>query len=96
MSVRLELTPYTIITNRMVDKQLSQLSSENEIWVLQALEHLALMALGDVVDVGDNLPGAFRLQVGNLRVYFDIEDQIIKVRALEKRGEAYKRKSRNR
>ena len=57
---------------------------------------LALSALGDVVGVGDNLPGVFRLRVGNLRVYFDVEDQTIKVRALEKRGEAYKRKSRNR
>ena len=60
MSVRPELTPYLIVTNRTVDKQLSQLSSENEIRVLNALEHLALSALGDVVDVGDNLYG-FRL-----------------------------------
>lgn len=96
MSVRPELTPYAVITNRVVNKQLGQLSSENEIRVLEALENLALSAVGDVVNVGDNLPGAFRLRVGDLRIYFDVEEQTIKVRLLEKRGEAYKKKSRNR
>jgi mRNA-degrading endonuclease RelE of RelBE toxin-antitoxin system len=96
VSVRPELTPYTIITNRVVNKQLGQLSSENEIRVLEALENLALSAVGDVVNVGNNLPGTFQLRVGDLRIYFDVEEQTIKVRLLEKRGEAYRRKFRNR
>jgi mRNA-degrading endonuclease RelE of RelBE toxin-antitoxin system len=96
VSVRPEFAPYTVITSTIFDKQLGKLSSENAIRVLNALEALGLTAVGDIVNVGAHLPGAFRLRVGDLRVYFDVENQMIVVNMLEKRGEAYKRKSRNR
>ena len=94
MSLRPELTPYTIVVTRVADKQIAALSSENELRVVIALERLALTAHGDTVDVGHELLGTLRLRVGNLRIYLDVSERTIIVRGIEKRGEAYRKKSR--
>lgn len=72
------------------------MSSENTERVLLALQHLALTANGDVVALGESYQAEYRLRVGNLRVFFDVvlPERIIFVADLEKRGEAYKKKSK--
>jgi mRNA-degrading endonuclease RelE of RelBE toxin-antitoxin system len=94
--VRVELAPLSLEIDRPARKQIAKLSVQNAERLLLALENMALTGEGDVKDVGNDFPGDFRLRVGDLRVYFNVEGRTIRVRAIEKRGEAYKRKSRNR
>ncbi len=95
MSIRPELTPYELGLSKAFQKQLAHLSDQDAERVSLALQRLALEGLGDVKDVGDDMNGAFRLRVGSLRIFLDTEGRRIMVRVLEKRGEAYKRRSRN-
>jgi mRNA-degrading endonuclease RelE of RelBE toxin-antitoxin system len=95
MSVRPELAPYELALGKTFQKQLSHLSDQDAERVAVALQRLSLEGIGDIKDVGDDMSGAFRLRVGSLRILFDVEERKILVRVLEKRGEAYKRRSRN-
>jgi mRNA-degrading endonuclease RelE of RelBE toxin-antitoxin system len=62
---------------------------------LRLFDDSHVQGLGDIKDVGDDMAGAFRLRVGSLRILFDLEAKRILVRSMEKRGEAYKKRSRN-
>ena len=95
MSVRPEFAPYQLVFAKAFQKQFKHLSDQNAERVAAALQRLSLEGLGDVSDVGDDMAGAFRLRVGALRILFDVEKNQIFIRVLEKRGEAYKRRSRN-
>jgi mRNA-degrading endonuclease RelE of RelBE toxin-antitoxin system len=94
VSVRPEFAPYQIFLGKAFQKQFDQLSDSSIRRVATALEKLALEGRGDIKNVGDDLPGAFRLRVGGLRIFFDVQGDSIFVRVLEKRGEAYKGRSR--
>jgi mRNA-degrading endonuclease RelE of RelBE toxin-antitoxin system len=96
VSVRPEFAPYTVEIRRSLEKQLEQISDQDAMRIADALERLGILGMGDVKDVGQDYPGRYRLRVGNLRIYFDVVGRIIVAVALEKRGEAYKRRSRNR
>ncbi len=52
--------------------------------------------IGDVNFLGNGYAGEYRLRVGDLRIFFDVvlPQRIIRVASLEKRGEAYKKKSK--
>jgi mRNA interferase RelE/StbE len=96
MSIRNDLTPYSIEYHRRAEKVIDSLSNENAERVLVALQQLALTAIGDIVFLGDGYQGEYRLRVGNLRIFFDVvlPERIIFVADLEKRGQAYKKKSK--
>jgi mRNA-degrading endonuclease RelE of RelBE toxin-antitoxin system len=95
MSVRPEFAPYEFMLAKAFQKQLDRLSNQDLERIGDALQRLSLEGLGDIKDVGDDMAGAFRLRVGAWRILFDVEERTIFVRVLEKRGEAYKRRSRN-
>ncbi len=96
VSIRLELVPYEIEYNRHARKALEKLSNENLERVLDGIERLAVTAIGDIETLGKGYITPFRLRVGDFRVYFavNIEPPIILIAGLEKRGEAYRKKSR--
>jgi mRNA-degrading endonuclease RelE of RelBE toxin-antitoxin system len=96
MPIRADLTPYQIGYERKAQKALEALSDENLERVLLALQTLALTAHGDVKFLGDGYVGEYRLRVGDLRIFFDVvfPERIIRVAGLEKRGQAYKKKSK--
>ena len=93
--MRPEFAPFQLELRAVAVKQLGKLSDLDAERIQGALERMAELGIGDIKDVGDDYPGKFRLRVGKLRIYFDFDDGIIDVKALEKRGEAYKRRSRN-
>jgi mRNA-degrading endonuclease RelE of RelBE toxin-antitoxin system len=95
MSVRPELVPYELALSKSFQKQFAHLSDQDATRVAGALQRLSLEGLGDVKDVGDDMAGAFRLRVGSLRILFDVQAQRILVQSMEKRGEAFKKRSRN-
>ena len=93
--MRPEFAPFQLELRATAVKQLGKLSDLDAERINHALERMAELGIGDIKDVGDDYPGKFRLRVGKLRIYFDLNDKIIDIKALEKRGEAYKRRSRN-
>ena len=96
MSVRLELVPYQISYSRKARKAVENLSDENFDRVLIGVEKLAEFAIGDIETLGKGYITAYRLRVGDLRLYFytKLEPPTIFIADLEKRGEAYRKKSR--
>jgi mRNA-degrading endonuclease RelE of RelBE toxin-antitoxin system len=95
VSVRPEFAPYTVEIRRGLEKQLDQVSDQDALRIVEALERLGIFGIGDVKDVGQDYPGRYRLRVGHWRIYFNVTSRTIDAVALEKRGEAYKRRSRN-
>jgi mRNA-degrading endonuclease RelE of RelBE toxin-antitoxin system len=96
VAIKPELTSYGLEITRQARKALEKLSTENALRLEQALLELASTAHGDVKSLGDNYAGEFRFRVGDLRIFFDVllPERIIRVTDLEKRGEAYKKKSK--
>jgi mRNA interferase RelE/StbE len=93
--MRPEVAPYQIDIRRTAQKQLDRLSDEDADRIAESLQRMAQLGIGDVKDIGDDYAGRYRLRVGDWRVYFNLEGNIIEVILLEKRGEAYKKRSRN-
>ncbi len=98
MAIKEELTPFQLEVTRNARKILEKLSTENAIRIEDALIRLCLTAQGDVVFLGNGYAGDYRLRVGNLRIFFDVRltDRVIVVTEIEKRGEAYTKKSKKR
>jgi mRNA-degrading endonuclease RelE of RelBE toxin-antitoxin system len=96
VALRPESLPYDVGSTPTADKQISRLSIEQQTRVLDALRRLAVSLQGDWLQIGKGYPGLYRLRVDGLRVFFDVEERLIVVTGIEKRGEAYRRKSRNR
>jgi mRNA-degrading endonuclease RelE of RelBE toxin-antitoxin system len=98
VAIRPELAPYRLELSRNARKELEQLSAENAERVAAALVALCESGTGDIKDLGEGYIGAYSLRVGSLRVYLDVvlPERTITVVGLEKRGEAYRRKSRKR
>ena len=94
--MRPEFAPYTLEIRRNVEKQFDKLSDQDVLRIVEALDRLALLGMGDIKDIGEDYPGRYRFRVGSWRVYFNLDGQVIDVVAIEKRGEAYKKRSRNR
>ena len=94
--MRPEFAPYTLEIRRSVEKQFDKLSDQDTLRIIEALDRLALLGMGDIKDIGEDYPGRYRFRVGSWRVYFNLDEQVIDVVALEKRGEEYKKRSRNR
>jgi mRNA-degrading endonuclease RelE of RelBE toxin-antitoxin system len=64
--------------------------------IVEALERLAQTGHGDTEMLGDGYVAVFRLRVGGWRVFFDVaaETRVLVVQDIEKRGQAYSKKSR--
>jgi mRNA-degrading endonuclease RelE of RelBE toxin-antitoxin system len=96
VAIRTELVPYTLSFNRNARKALNALSIENASRVIEALQRLAETAVGDIEFLGAGYVAAYQLRVGDLRIFLDVglEPPTLYIEALEKRGEAYKGRSR--
>jgi mRNA interferase RelE/StbE len=96
VTVRIELVPYQIEYSRTARKKLEKLSSQNLERILEGVERLAEQALGDIEKLGSGYVAPFRLRIGDFRLYFDtrLEPPILFIADIEKRGEAYGKKSR--
>jgi mRNA-degrading endonuclease RelE of RelBE toxin-antitoxin system len=93
--MRPELAPYVVEIRRSAQKQLDRLSDEDASRIEEALLRMAELGIGDVKDIGDDYAGRYRMRVGSWRVYFNLDGNVIDVALFEKRGEAYKRRARN-
>jgi mRNA-degrading endonuclease RelE of RelBE toxin-antitoxin system len=95
VAIRTELVPYTLIFNRNARKALNALSTKNASRVIEALQRLAETAVGDIEFLGSGYIAAYRFRVGDLRIYLDVELEppTLYIEGLEKRGEAYRKKS---
>jgi mRNA-degrading endonuclease RelE of RelBE toxin-antitoxin system len=91
-----EFAPFTLEIRRNVEKQLDKLSDQDTLRIVEALDRLALLGMGDIKDIGEDYPCRYRFRIGGWRIYFNLDRQVIDVVAIEKRGEAYKKRSRNR
>ncbi len=96
MAIRTELVPYTLSFKRNAQKTLNALSAENALRVVEALQRLAETAVGDIEFLGGGYIAAYRFRVGDLRIYLDVELEppTLFIEGIEKRGEAYRKKSR--
>ncbi len=96
MAIRTELLPYRLSFNRKARKTLNSLSIDNTVRIIAALQRLAETAFGDIEFLGSGYMASYRLRVGDLRIYFDVgfEPPTIFIEGIEKRGEAYRKKSR--
>jgi mRNA-degrading endonuclease RelE of RelBE toxin-antitoxin system len=93
--MRPEVAPYQLEFRRSVQKQMDRLSDEDANRIAESLERMAELGIGDVKDIGGDYTGRYRLRVGHWRIYFNLDGKMIDVTLLEKRGEAYKKRSRN-
>ncbi len=96
MAIRTELVPYHLSFNRNARKALKALSIENALRVTDALQRLAETAVGDIEFLGAGYIAVYRFRVGDLRIFLDVglEPPTLYIEAIEKRGEAYKGKSK--
>ena len=96
VAIRSELTPYHLVYQRNALKVLRSMTIENAERILLDLQTLAETADGDIKYLGLGYIGAYRLRVGTFRVYLDVESSppTLFVEGIEKRGEAYRKKSR--
>lgn len=59
--------------------------------IFEGLLHYARTGSGDVRPLqGDDLGGAFRLRVGDYRVFFTLEGDCLRVAGVRHRSEAYR------
>jgi mRNA interferase RelE/StbE len=80
-------------------KDLRRLEPQIAIKIVQALRDYALSEVGDVKGLKGTSKSAFRLRVGDYRIVFIMLNNrplIIEVIEIVKRGDAYKKKSRQR
>ena len=74
---------------RRAAKDMEDLPLDDRKRVLNAVDRFAASGVGDVRALGGQWRGRFRLQVGNRRVIFRQENDIVVVRVLHRR-EAYR------
>ena len=93
--MRPDTAPYLVEVRRGAQKQLARLSDEDANRIVEALFRMAELGIGDVKDIGADYAGKYRLRVGNWRIFFNLDGNVIDVTRLKKRGEAYRLRSRN-
>ena len=77
-----------IITSKQFDKQLEKYDKKLKQRIASAIDKLPD---GDVVKMkGNNIPPLHRLRVGDYRIIFMMEDDLITLIKLDSRGDVYK------
>lgn len=77
-----------IITSKQFDKQLAKYDKKLKQRIANAIDKLPD---GDVVQMkGNNIPPLHRLRVGDYRIIFMMEDDLISLIKLDSRGDVYK------
>jgi mRNA-degrading endonuclease RelE of RelBE toxin-antitoxin system len=86
-----------ILSERNAVFALERLDIDQAERIVEALECLASTGHGDTEILGDGYVAVFRLRVGGWRVFFDVvtETRVLVVQDIEKRGQAYSKKSRH-
>lgn len=80
---------YQIRITESAAKDLSRLPVSVTERILRAIRRLENGLSGDIKKLQDRLP-AFRLRVGDYRVLFDVEDDVIQIRRVLHRKDAYR------
>jgi mRNA-degrading endonuclease RelE of RelBE toxin-antitoxin system len=96
MPLNLRAVPLTLEYKDAFLAALEQMTTHQAERIVQALERLAQTGHSDTEILGDDHVAVFRLRVGGWRVFFDLvtETRTLVVQDVEKRGQAYSKKSR--
>ena len=94
MSRILQGHPFRIENTRIAEKHFQKLDVKTSIRIQEAIVELALTGVGDVLMLKPPFDDAWRLRVGNYRVKFDLESGVMTILAIEKREDAYRKRSR--
>lgn len=77
-----------IITSKQFDKQLEKYDFKSKQRISKAIDKLPT---GDVLKMkGKNTPPLYRLRIGDYRVIFTMEKDLIMLLKLDSRGDVYK------
>lgn len=77
-----------IITSKQFDKQLEKYDKKSKQRIANAIDKIPK---GDVLKMrGNNTPPLYRLRVGDYRVIFMMETDLIRIIKLDSRGDVYK------
>jgi mRNA interferase RelE/StbE len=77
-----------IITSKQFDKQFEKYDNKSKQRISKAIDKLPT---GDVLKMkGKNTPPLYRLRIGDYRVIFTMEEDLIKLLKLDSRGDVYK------
>ncbi len=91
---RPERVPYSLLVTRAFAKSLARVSTLDERRVWGALAQMCAEGTGDIKAL-EGYKAVFRLRVGDVRVYFTVEGAQVIAEDLDKRGDAYRKKTRN-
>lgn len=82
---------YKILLSSRAQKSIKNLPQFQKKRVKEALDLLAIdpFPKGKKVKKLSGVAGAWRLRVGNLRILYIIEDKLIRIYTVEKRGDVY-------
>lgn len=82
---------YTIILKKSAEKELSKLSKQTQKRIALAIDELTLRGASSaqIKKLDDPLSG-FRKRIGNYRLLFDTQDNLIVIHRISKRSEAYR------
>ena len=78
---------------RLARRESKRLSKRDADRVRQALERLADSALGDIKRLRGGHPPMHRLRVGSWRVIIELEEDVIRIKRVLHRREAYRESS---
>jgi mRNA interferase RelE/StbE len=91
---RPERTPYSLLVTRAFAKSLARVSKTDERRIWGAFAQMCAEGIGDIKAL-EGYKGVFRLRVGDIRVYFTVEGTQVVAEDLDKRGDAYRKKTRS-
>lgn len=89
-----ERTPFVLVLEKRALKALKPLSTQDEARVWDALLRLCAEGIGDIGQLQNEPTGSLRLRVGDMRIFLFLEGHSLTLVDLERRGQAYKTKSR--
>lgn len=80
---------YKIEITKRALKDLKKIDQKNAANILNKIEHLSDDLTGDIKKLTDFTP-EYRLRVGNYRVLFDVDNNVIRVYRVKHRREVYR------
>ncbi len=89
--MRLAGAPFSLEITDQAFKQLDRVSNDDLERVRTALETLCMDGSGNLKPLKGELRGLWRLRVGSLRVIFAVDSGRVRVIAIVKREDAYRR-----
>ena len=84
------MLPYRIDWRDQARADIRQIDRATAMRIFAGILHHARSGAGDVSPLHGGLAGTFRLRVGDYRVFFQLEDDIMHIDAVQHRSQAYR------